>query len=707
MDFIDRLKLILEAPEDDIDSGIEPEDEGDIEPEGESDVPETAKSEDGESEKSEVEKLVDKEQGVVDWTGIPDPTPGKSIVDLKSVRKPLENGWTTEEVISALKPTILFFAKKYSTPTFSVEDGIAECMTGVLTALKNDKGLSAFTTHVYRYLSTSAQRGAGKASNVSGVPQTKGGKYDFLAASRATVSADTPMPSEGDKEETYSSQIESHYGKAGESAAKQRSMAKLIKHFLNAPSVGLSDKEKLILQLTYGISEDGKIKEPKSTKELADTLGVSLVRISQIRTGAINKIKEYIDARKFSSEEQAAEKLGLEESKLLAIAKGLLNIIKETIQLEIDILSENQIIKIESNHRGINETVSIIVDTVSLEVKNAISENNESVLGEISKSLLDEATSIAKSRVSKEYFCEMVNNVISMQAQPILATINNSLSVNQIPFRFLRNRGIEKAMGDAEKKVFGKRNIEDAVYESNGDVREITWWYPIKYRSEISKMRDIMGKKGFIMKENVGSKLRSGTYVTEVNVPYLNNEGNTTYRVEFLIYGEFLEETEIIRIDDVDTGDRNIDLVTVDLDTIEKAINEKIKSGEIHKISDDEDNEDNLTVRENIEDLAPVAKESPRYERMFYELSPEEQNVLNNIKTVDDLKSVEVVGEWSDDHVPCVGVKINGVEIGFWWLDNSGIAAFHYPDSGKAKQTIVDIIIDQIKMYNEDPDNNI
>lgn len=593
MDFIDRLKVILEAPGDEdidniVDREIEPE------PDEDGDVPSTASAEDGESEKSELEKLVDTEQGVIDWTGIPDPIPGKTLNDLKGVKKPLENGWTTEQVISAVKPTIIYFAKKYATPTFSVEEGIAECMTGVITALKNDKGIAPFTSHVYRYLSTSAQRGAGKASNISGVPQTKGGKYDYLAASRAAVSADAPMP--GEAEETYSSQISSHYDQAGELAGKQRSMSKLIKHFLNAPSVGLSEKEKLILMALYGIGPNGETKEPKSSKDLADALQVSVVRISQLRTGAIQKIQEYVQARKFGSEEQAAQKLGLEESKLLAIAKSLLTIISESINIEIEMYSKHQIVEVKSNYRGLNESVKIHVNSDTFEVDNAIDENNESVLGIIEKPLMVEAINIAKAKSSRRYFVEMINNVIGMQAQPVLATINNSLSVSQIPFRFLRTKGVEKAMGDAEHKIFGKRNLDDAIYENNGSAKEVIWWYPVKYRAEIEKMRDIMNRKGFVMKESVVREgIEAGDYQTELSAPYLDGSGNTSYRVIFSLYGYGLDSLDIIRIDDIDTGENNVDLTTVNLDAIEKAVNEKIRTGEINKLEENHpEDEENI-----------------------------------------------------------------------------------------------------------------
>jgi hypothetical protein len=205
-------------------------------------------------------------------------------------------------------------------------------------------------------------------------------------------------------------------------------MTKLIGHFLNAPSVGLSEKEKLVLMALYGIGPKGETHEPKSSKELADALGVSVVRVSQLRTGAIAKIQEYVQARNFGSEDIAAQKLGLEESKLLAIAKSLLHIIRESINIEIEMYSAHQIVEMKSNYRGLNESIKIHVNSDTFEVDNALNEENESILGNIEKSLIDEASSIAKAKSSPKYFVEMMNNVIGMQAQPVLATINNSIS---------------------------------------------------------------------------------------------------------------------------------------------------------------------------------------------------------------------------------------------------------------------------------------
>jgi hypothetical protein len=79
-------------------------------------------------------------------------------------------------------------------------------------------------------------------------------------------------------------------------------------------------------------------------------------------------------------------------------------------------------------------------------------------------------------------------------------------------------------------------------------------------------------------------------------------------------------------------------------------------------------------------------------ERFFSDLSSEELNKLATIKTPDDLKSVEVLDTWRDDHETCVGVRVNGIEFGCWWIVSEFAGAFYYWDSARAKADIVEYI---------------
>ena len=87
------------------------------------------------------------------------------------------------------------------------------------------------------------------------------------------------------------------------------------------------------------------------------------------------------------------------------------------------------------------------------------------------------------------------------------------------------------------------------------------------------------------------------------------------------------------------------------------------------------------------------------YERMIDDLEPDEVAKLKAV-TLENLEC-EVIGTWTDDHERCVGVKINGVEVSFWWLTAEAAGAFEYPDSPKARQTIMEVLNDQLVDYGQ------
>jgi hypothetical protein len=79
------------------------------------------------------------------------------------------------------------------------------------------------------------------------------------------------------------------------------------------------------------------------------------------------------------------------------------------------------------------------------------------------------------------------------------------------------------------------------------------------------------------------------------------------------------------------------------------------------------------------------------HERFIEDLSEKEKKILAEVIKQKHV-AVEVLSEWTDDHQPCLGVKINGIEFGVWWLDVEGAGAFHYSDSKKAQKIIKDVI---------------
>jgi len=365
-----------------------------------------------------------------DWTNIPGPKKGKTLNDLKGVKDPLNKGWTLEEVISALKPTLIAAARKYSTPNFGQDEALLAAMEAVIDAVKSDKGLAPFTSHVFPYIMSKTKRAAAgtrdfPTSNVSGVKPNVGGKTDFLKGSRATVSADTPVDNE-DGEATYVSRLSSDADSGTKAAKEQMDTVRLLSNLFTSDEVGLSDQQRIIMLATYGITSDGDYSEsgPKSTTEIADAFGVSKVRISQVRKKAQEKIKNYLDSRGLGSPEEAMSAFGIEEAKLIAAARVVLESLPEIIRLNIDLINEHQNIPTRVDIDGISHKAIVKINSDTFEIDDVVAEGNESVLYKIDRGSLSEAVDIAKARTGSEYFSETASTIIRMHAQPIIGIVD-------------------------------------------------------------------------------------------------------------------------------------------------------------------------------------------------------------------------------------------------------------------------------------------
>ena len=65
---------------------------------------------------------------------------------------------------------------------------------------------------------------------------------------------------------------------------------------------------------------------------------------------------------------------------------------------------------------------------------------------------------------------------------------------------------------------------------------------------------------------------------------------------------------------------------------------------------------------------------------------------LLQIKTPDDIKSIEIIRLFDDDHLPCCDAKINGIEIGFHYYDDGFGFLKYYKDSPIAFKDLLDAI---------------
>ena len=83
--------------------------------------------------------------------------------------------------------------------------------------------------------------------------------------------------------------------------------------------------------------------------------------------------------------------------------------------------------------------------------------------------------------------------------------------------------------------------------------------------------------------------------------------------------------------------------------------------------------------------------------RGIEELTEEE---LEQLMQVDPAEfAVELKETWEDDHLPCVGVVIDGVPIGFWYLKHYAAAAFWYLDSMAARKVVIDLLRETLLAY--------
>ena len=61
---------------------------------------------------------------------------------------------------------------------------------------------------------------------------------------------------------------------------------------------------------------------------------------------------------------------------------------------------------------------------------------------------------------------------------------------------------------------------------------------------------------------------------------------------------------------------------------------------------------------------------------------------LMKIQTIADIKTVEVMEYYEDDHQQCATAQVNGAEIEFLWHDNLGFLEY-WNDSAKAADDLV------------------
>ncbi len=421
MDIIKRLNKIFEAiepepvdePELDVADDSQPSllDEPDATPDVEVPAPQPEGVKGAGSAKRE---RTSADADLKSWYGLPPAKPGKTFDDLKKVIGPMHHGWTQEEVIAAMQPSIMDKARKYgTTPAYTVDDAVVDGMQAVIKALETDKSIAPFTTHVFRRLDTVMARAAAKQASLRNVTgqQTYGGKLDWRGKTNMAQSLDVP----DDTGTTAADNLANTAAVDAKDTHLSRVQA-VVNKFIDNPAVELSENEKLVIRLSLGLRKDGTKKDPVPTSKIAELIGggkpVSPARISQIRTSAMDKIRDYVQFKGISGLDSAEEKMGLgmQEAK---IGRLLLDLIKETIDVEIGMYQKYHKIPfdtvIEGNEIGIN-----VIVAADLEVIDAIDRFNESILSKVSSSVLHEAKKQVIARTNDVYYADMVDSMTIM-----------------------------------------------------------------------------------------------------------------------------------------------------------------------------------------------------------------------------------------------------------------------------------------------------
>lgn len=349
------------------------------------------------------------------WYGIPEAQPGKTLDDLKVLDwrngvTPAKAGWTFDEIVAAMKPSIMDKANYVSNnnPNISKDEAVVAGIEALMHAWKNDAGKSAFPTYAFRWMDTKMRREAANATKMKnvGAQQSYGGQLDWRGLKGQQTHSLDAEDSAGD---SFSSNVPAEETATDTTAGRS---AALIHKLIDNPKIGLTDVEKMVLRATAGVASNGKKIDPIPSAVIAAKLGnISIARISQIRSKATEKIKEHMLANGMTNLDSAENKLGMHES---TVAQALLAIIKESIDLEISINQKYHKVSSDAMIEGKNIGINVIVNADTMEVVDAVDRFDESILAKIPSSSLSEAKKHVVNMTSAGYFADIMNGIIDL-----------------------------------------------------------------------------------------------------------------------------------------------------------------------------------------------------------------------------------------------------------------------------------------------------
>lgn len=90
----------------------------------------------------------------------------------------------------------------------------------------------------------------------------------------------------------------------------------------------------------------------------------------------------------------------------------------------------------------------------------------------------------------------------------------------------------------------------------------------------------------------------------------------------------------------------------------------------------------------------------------IHELPDRQIMTLVQIQKPEDIKTVDDIITWEDDNALCIGAKINGVEVCWWWYGPSLVGHLMYSNVvPQAKKEVFNYLSDLIKRTAEQEEN--
>jgi hypothetical protein len=84
----------------------------------------------------------------------------KSLAKLKDIKKPLEAGWSVDEVVAAMQPWIRKLAYDWQSAKAPAEDLMQHAAIGIINAIRTDIGEAPFGSHAWKHMKGEVRRAA-------------------------------------------------------------------------------------------------------------------------------------------------------------------------------------------------------------------------------------------------------------------------------------------------------------------------------------------------------------------------------------------------------------------------------------------------------------------------------------------------------------------------------------------------------------------